>query len=641
MTIPIRKVHNSLAARLGIGIIPFVVVVFVVSLGLLFKWSREMLRQEAVERADRMLANTSLRVGGFLNEVQTVTDNMMWQIDENLTPDSLLAYTQRVVQLNPGVSSCSITMEPDFFSQDGHYFSAFSYRKGDSVITVREKPYDYYNKVWYKKAYEADEPVWTDPYDDNDGGPSSKSEWMSSYSVPIKDNQGTTIGIMATDLSLKRLSMAISEEVPYEHSYCMMLGQEGHYFVHTDTTKLVRKTIFDDLDPREHPDIIALGHEMVARNSGFMEVNFDGDDCLVFYKPLAHTPWSIALICSESDMFSRYNKLLYILVPLLVIGLFLLMYFLRAIVNSFINPLNRLASQTHHIADGHFDVPLPNSRRVDVIGRLQNSFSAMQKSLAKHISHLERVNAETEHRNTELANANQQAEEAAQRQVAFLQNILHQIRTPLNIIMGFVQVLRDDYTVIPHEEMVTITETMKHNATSISRMVHMLTAASSLDVGKVVDCEDHVSCNGIVCEAVNIYNQRVSKPDVNLQVKTEVPDDLFVNVHKDYFQKALNELLYNAKKYSVVPGHEDEALIVLRVQKVDGFVHFIVEDNGPGVPAAHRSQIFNQFIKANSFSEGLGLGLFVSKQFTKMMGGDLMLDESYTSGARFIIALPV
>ncbi len=641
MTIPIRKVHNSLAARLGVGIIPFVVVVFIVSLGLLFKWSRDMVRQEAIERADCMLTNTSLRVGGYLDEIQTVTNNMMWQIDDNLTPDSLLAYTQRVVQLNPGVSSCSITLEPDFFSQDGHYFSAFSYRKGDSVITVREKPYDYYNKVWYKSAYEADEPVWTDPYDDNNGGSSSTSEWISSYSVPIKDNQGTTIGVMSTDLSLKRLSMAISEEVPYEHSYCMMLGQEGHYFVHTDTSKLVRKTIFDDLDPREQSDIIALGHEMVARNTGFMEVNVDGEKCLVFYKPLAHTPWSIALICSESDIFSRYNNLLYILVPLLVIGLLLLMYFLRAIVNSFLNPLNRLASQTHHIADGHFDVPLPSSRRVDVIGRLQNSFSAMQQSLAKHISHLERVNAETERRNTELANANQLAEEAAQRQVVFLQNVLHQIRTPLNIIMGFVQVLRDDYTVIPHEEMATITETMKHNATSISRMVHMLTAASSLDVGKVVDCEDHVSCNGIVCEALNIYNQRVSKPDVALQIKSEVPDDLFVNVHKDYFLKALNELLYNAKKYSVIPGREDEALIILRVQKVDDFVHFIVEDNGPGVPAAHRSQIFNQFIKANSFSEGLGLGLFVSKQFAKMMGGDLMLDDSYTSGARFIIALPV
>lgn len=641
MTIPLRKIHNSLAARLGIGIVPFVVLAFVVSLGLLFKWSRDMVRQEAIERADCMLANTSLRVDGFLNEVQTVTGNMMWQIDNNLTPDSLLAYTQRVVKLNPSVSSCSITMEPDFFPLDGQQFSAFSYRKGDSVITVREQPYDYYNKVWYKKAYEADEPVWTDPYDDNDGGSSSTSEWISSYSVPIKDFKGYTIGVMSTDLSLKRLSKAISEEVPYEHSYCMMLGQDGHFFVHADTTKLVRKTIFDDLDPREHSDIIALGHEMVARNSGYMEVNVDGDDCLVFYKPLANTPWSLALICSESDVFSRYNKLLYVLVPLLFVGLFLLMYFLRAIVNAFINPLNRLASQTHHIADGHFDVPLSHSRRVDVIGRLQNSFSDMQRSLAKHISHLERVNAETERRNTELAKANQQAEEAAQRQVVFLQNVLHQIRTPLNIIMGFVQVLRDDYTVIPPEEMVTITETMKHNATSISHMVHMLTAASSLDVGKVVDCEDRVSCNGIVYEVVNIYNQRVSKPDVALQVQTEVPDDLFVNLHKDFFVKVLSELLYNAKKYGAIPGREAEALIIVRVKQVDGFVHFMVEDNGPGVPAAHRTQIFNQFIKANSFSEGLGLGLFVSRQFARMMGGNLMLDTSYTSGARFIIAIPV
>jgi len=641
MTIPLRKFHNSLLARLGVGILPFVVIVFVVSLGFLFKWSRDMVRQEAIERANLMLTNTSLRVGSYIQEIQTITNNTIWLVEENLVPDSLLGYTRRVVELNTDACGCSITMEPDFFPQYGHSFSAYTFFDGDSLATFIEEPYDYYNKVWYKRAYETGEPVWSDPYDDSDDGSWAVSEWISSYSAPLKDKQGTTIGVISTDLSLARLSQTLSEEVPYEHSYCMMLGQEGKYFVHTDTAKLAHKTIFDGVDPLEHPDIIALGHEMVAGKSGYMEVNVDGDDCLVFYKPLENTPWSIALICTESDIFSRYNSLLYILIPLLTIGLLLLVYFLRLIVNYFIHPLNRLASQTHHIADGHFDVSMPKSKRVDAIGRLQNNFSAMQHSLAKHISHLERVNEETEQRNKELVNANQQAEEAAQRQVVFLQNILHQIRTPLNIIMGFVQVLRDDYTVIPREEMVTITETMKHNATSISRMVHMLTAASALDVGKVVDCEDHISCNGIVCEAVNIYNQRVSKPDVSLQVKTEVPDDLFVNVHKDYFLKVLNELLYNARKYSVVPGHEDEALITLCVRKVEGFVHFIVEDNGPGVPAVHRSQIFNQFIKANSFSEGLGLGLFVSKQFAQMMDGDLILDESYTAGARFVFTIPV
>ena len=266
--------------------------------------------------------------------------------------------------------------------------------------------------------------------------------------------------------------------------------------MHSDSTKLVNKTIFDDRDPLTQADVIALGHEMIAGNKGYMEVMVDGEECLVLYQPLKHTPWSIAIICSESDVFGSYNKQLYVLIPLLVIGLLLLLFFLRAIVNFFVNPLNRLASQTRHIADGHFDVSMPTSSRVDAIGRLQNNFAAMQQSLSKHISHLERVNEETEQRNAELAIANQQAEEAAQRQVVFLQNILHQIRTPLNIIMGFVQVLRDDYEAIPREEMTTITETMAHNATTITRMVHMLMAASALDVGKIVDCEDRVSCNG-------------------------------------------------------------------------------------------------------------------------------------------------
>lgn len=640
MTTPLRKVHNSMATRLGFCIVPFVVIVFIVSLGFLFKWSRDMVRQEAIERADCMLTNTTLRAAGFLNEIQTTTNNTVWQINANLNPDSLLALSRRVVQLNAGIYSCSITMEPDFFPECGRYFSAYSYRKGDSVITVREEPYDYYTQVWYKNAYVEDKPLWVDPYNDSEADGSPVPKMISSYCVPLKDRNNQTIGIISTDLSLERLTKAISHEVPYENSYCIMLGQEGHFLVHSDSTKLVNKTIFDDRDPLTQADVIALGHEMIAGNKGYMEVMVDGEECLVLYQPLKHTPWSIAIICSESDVFGSYNKQLYVLIPLLVIGLLLLLFFLRAIVNFFVNPLNRLASQTRHIADGHFDVSMPSSSRVDAIGRLQNNFAAMQQSLSKHISHLERVNEETEQRNAELAIANQQAEEAAQRQVVFLQNILHQIRTPLNIIMGFVQVLRDDYEAIPREEMTTITETMAHNATTITRMVHMLMAASALDVGKIVDCEDRVSCNGVASEAVNIHYQHQSQT-VSLRVESSVPDDLYIRIHKDYFLKALNELLFNAIKYGVIEGKESEAVITLRVQKCDGYVHFAVEDNGPGVPPAHRHQIFNQFIKANSFSEGLGLGLFISRQFAVMMGGNLMLDESYTQGARFVLAMPL
>lgn len=639
MTKPLRRLHNSMIARLVVFILPFIVVVFTVSLGFLFQWSRDMVRQEAIERADLMLNNTSLRVGGFLNEIQTATNNTLWLVNENLIPDSLLNYSNRVVSQNPDVKSCSITMEPDFFPQYGRNFSVYSRRDGDSLVSIVEEPYDYYSKVWYKSAYDADKPVWTDPYDDNNEGSSSLSEWISSYSVPIKDKDDNTIGVISTDISLKRLSMTISEEVPYDHSYFVMLGQEGHYFVHTDTTKLAKKTIFDDLDPLTQADIIALGHEMIAGNNGYMEVVVDGETCLVFYKPLENTSWSIALICWESDIFRSYNNLLYVIAPLLFIGLLLLVYFLHRIVNYFVHPLNRLASQTRHIADGNFNVPMPTTTRVDAIGRLQNNFSAMQQSLARYISQLERVNEETEQRNAELACATQQAEEAAQRQVSFLQDLLHQIRTPLNIIMGFVQILRDDYAVIPREELVTITHAMKHNSNAIGRRVHMLMEASSIDLEQTVERNDSVTCMELLKEVEKLNVERASG-GAPLQIESLVDEGLKIRVNRKSVVKVLNELVHNAQKYGLVPGHEKDTPIILRARLGYNKLIFSVEDKGPGVPADYRANIFNPFIKANSFSEGLGLGLFVAQRYAVMMGGNLTLDEGYTSGARFILSIP-
>ena len=520
---PLRRLHNSIAMKLGLTIMPVVILVFILSLGYLFDRSREMVRQEAIERADCMLMNTTLRVEGFLNELHLDT-------------------------------VCS-------YGQCGPYIA----------------------------------------------------------SLPSQD-------------LLQRLQLD-------DETRCMILDSIGSYILYTDTTEAISQTIFDNLDPLTQTDMIALGHEMTAGNKGFMHVFIDGESCLVFYRPLEQASWSIALIFTESDIFSSYNHLLYVLVPLMAVGLLLLLFFLRAIVNFFINPLNKLASQTRHIADGHFDVSMPTSNRTDAIGRLQNNFSAMQQYLSGYVRNLERVNEETEKRNAELVVANQQAEEAGQRQVAFLQDMLHQIRTPLNIIMGFVQVLRDDYASIPREEMNTITETMMCNATTITRMVSMLTAASSLDMGKPLSCNEEVLCVDLAHEAEQTYYRRLPIT-ASLIVDKKVAEDVAVKINKDYFLKALNEMLHNAKKYSVVPGRESEALVTLRVTQDVGRVLFIVEDKGPGIPSDYHNLIFNQFIKVNSFSEGLGLGLFISKQFAKMMGGDLTLDESYTEGARFVLAIP-
>ena len=112
-------INRSLSLKLSLGILLFVVMVFVLSLGFLFQRSRQLVKQEAMEHATRMLENTALRVTGYLDEVEKATDNMEWLAIKNLQPDSLYNYTRRVVELNPNVNGCSITMEPAFFPQFG------------------------------------------------------------------------------------------------------------------------------------------------------------------------------------------------------------------------------------------------------------------------------------------------------------------------------------------------------------------------------------------------------------------------------------------------------------------------------------------------------------------------------------------
>lgn len=148
------------------GILLIAIFMFVLPLGYLFLHSRTMVRQEAIKRAESVLDNTALRVTNYVIEVETATRNLRRQVLNHMNPDSLLAYSRVIVEENPNVSGCSVTTEPNYFPQLGCYFSAYSVMEGDSVTTVREGEYEYYDKVWYKSSRDAKKAVWVDPYND-------------------------------------------------------------------------------------------------------------------------------------------------------------------------------------------------------------------------------------------------------------------------------------------------------------------------------------------------------------------------------------------------------------------------------------------------------------------------------------------
>ena len=637
------SVRRAFARKLSIGILLLAIPIFVVSLGILFTQSRHMIRLEAVGRANSVLNSTMQRISRNLLTIETATNAYSWLIERSLQPDSLLAYSRRVVQLNPHIDGCSISAEPDVFPQYGKHFSVYTVRETDTITTVIEEEYDYFSKIWYKTPRDLNKPCWVAYFDESDSLKLTIDGMVASYGRPLYNADKRFVGIVSTDLSLLHLSKLMSVEKPYPNSYFMMIDDQGRYFVHPDSTKLFTQTIFSGADPRRQTDLIALGHEMTAGNQGRMNAVIDGVSCLVCYKPVPGTSWSLAIVCPDRDVLASYHRLTYIVIPLLIIGLFVIVKLCSRAVGQTIHPLNELLDKTQSIAAGNMEVYIPHTQREDVIGNLQNSFATMLQSLNFHMGIVRYSSYQTKLRNEELEHATKLVQEADRQKTAFIQNVTHQIRTPLNIIMGFAQILgKESEDQLIEEEVKSLTSTMTHNSRLLSRIVLMLFDSSDSGTTKEkIEAAKHesVPCNDVAREAVSYI--KVYYPNLYIYFLSEVADDFCIETNRFFLMLSLRELLYNAAKYS------DQQNISLRITHsrlskghAGGSVQFIVEDTGKGIAPEDRESIFKFFTKVDDLSQGLGLGLPLSKRHAQNLGGDLTLDTDYQQGCRFILEIP-
>ena len=99
--------------------------------------------------------------------------------------------------------------------------------------------------------------------------------------------------------------------------------------------------------------------------------------------------------------------------------------------------------------------------------------------------------------------------------------------------------------------------------------------------------------------------------------------------------RSIREILFNSAKYS------DGKNISLCVKACDNSVQYIFEDTGPGIPLEYHNSVFTPFYKSDSLSEGLGMGLPLTKRHVILLGGSLELDSSYDRGCRFIMVFPL
>jgi sigma-B regulation protein RsbU (phosphoserine phosphatase) len=396
MKSPVQYIRQSLSAKLSIWIVLFALLIFSVSLGVLFVRSLNTVRQEALDRATQVLNNTVLRVNNILQKVETATDNTYWLVMRHLDePDSMFIYSQHIIASNPFLNGCSISFEPYYFKEKGRYFSAYSYNNNGKIESQQEgnELYDYFYMDWYMSPKLLDRPCWTEPFIDYDPSDPSSKDVIASYCKPMKDSNGKYVGTISVDLPLDWLSETIQGVKPYPNSFCIMIGEGGNFYVHPGSEELFYETIFTKTLEKPDSALTAIGHAMLRGEEGMRPLNIEDENCYVFYKPLGTTGWSVALICTENDIFEGYHRLERTAIGFVAIGLLLMLIVFIRIVSREIQPLRCLANQTETIAKGHFDQTLADFKRVDEIGQLSHSFGEMQQSLVTYIDELKQTTA--------------------------------------------------------------------------------------------------------------------------------------------------------------------------------------------------------------------------------------------------------
>ena len=582
-----RHIQQSLPTKISLNMFVVAVLVFVLVSGVFMVISRHHFHTVAMDHASEALNTAVARAERYVRSVETVTEITARMAEEHFCPDSLEAYSRSVVEKCGFVSGCSISALPD---------------------------------ISLKAA------AWAEPLD---------GQRAASYRRPLFDKENRPVGLISTDMSLPAFSKELSSIKPYPHSYLILLGQDGRYYVHPDSTKIVDKTIFDLTSGRYYPDKLALGYEMTAGHSGRMHADVADVHCLICYQPVPGTNWSAALISSERDVLHGYQRLNIGILLIIIVGLLIIYVICRRTVLWAFAPVKLLEEQAQRIADGDYSAVIARSDKNSVVGELQNSFADMQETLSRHFRDLNAAIAESARRNDELRKANADLEEAIGRQKEFVANMTHQIRTPLNLIMGFSQLLRESGEGMSAEDRQALLHVIDYNTMTLCRMSLMLYDSSDRGYhDEMVSLSyENVSCNEVARECIGYVNRYF--PGVSVKFHTTLEDSFTIETDHLYFMRSIRELLYNSAKYS------DGKNISLRVRANRNAVQFIFEDTGPGIPPDYQKHIFSPFYKSDILSEGLGMGLPLTKRHVILLGGSLELDSDYHRGCRFIMAFPL
>lgn len=404
---------------------------------LIYRIAEEVIKEEEFDLYEKSLKVTMKDVRRVLSDVYVGTINHVPEIEENLDhPDKLYDIMQRMVELNPQIRSCALSFIADYYPQKGHWFCPYAVRDEDGNVvrkSVGGPNNDYLNAEWFTQALNAPQGYWSKPFFEF----KDTVKPLVAYLVPIRNKQGKTVAILGADMSLYKFSGRLMKglslkgdtvHVSYRGiqeeddgsatqnsnsfrtlkeqlgSFYFIIDHDGTYIAHPDSDYVIRKNYFELAKATNDTLDDYVGRQMVAREEGIFKdkegdichfdfFDFESSEVYMFYMPIEHTNWSIALAVGRYSIDALAIGFGFVFLILVGLALLVVRFVGRFVAKRVTRPLGLLAASANEVAKGNFNAPLPKLKHYDEVRLLRDSFEEMQHSLTDYIDELKETTA--------------------------------------------------------------------------------------------------------------------------------------------------------------------------------------------------------------------------------------------------------
>jgi signal transduction histidine kinase len=467
---------------------------------------------------------------------------------------------------------------------------------------------------------------------------SDKAQPYITVATPLWGKAQSVVGVVAAEADLSFLWEAIGKIRFGTAGYAYLVDGQGNLIAHRDAALVLKRRNLRQVDgvkrflrnpTRSDPTPAHEGRGLMDR------------PVLVTYAPVPELGWAVILEEPLDAALAKVETLKRYAAGVLAVGLIVGAVIIAWVSNRITGPIRELHQGVKIIGSGNLDyrVSIDTGDEIEwlggefnkMAGELKVFYATLEQKVQDKTVELEETNSQLEQANRSLVKANKAKDE-------FLHVMSHELRTPLNVLLGYTQLVKDGLLGAINQEQENALYKVIGGANELMNLVSEILSVTGIEAGKVTAEMFQIQMGELLDDLKSSYDIPLDK---KLTFKWDYPSEpRIIKTDGDKLKHILQNLINNAVKFT----DEGSITFTARYFPETKVAEFKVADTGIGIEQEMLPSIFQRFHQLDSSDTrnhgGLGLGLYIVKNYIEVLGGQIQVNSELGKGSIFAVTLP-